>query len=862
MKRLIWVTLLLLFVFTPLLAYAMEPLKLGALIYRSKTKTQLKLQPLANYLTNSLNRSVEITLYDLDEMVEAVAHNRVDIVYTNPSNYILLKHRYSLSAPLATIISQVGEHELCCLGGTIFARADAKNINQLADIVGKRIAAINLAAWGGYLMQAFELQDAELPLPHKTNLILTSTIHDKIIDEVISGRADVGFIRSGVLEDMAQDGKINLNTIKIVNRQNLPGFPYASSTRLYPEWAVAVMPSVAESLARKLAVALYSFNPDRAAALSTGIRGFTTPANYTGVEEVLRQLRMSPFDVIPEFTLRDLWNRHGNWILALSLLLGVLAIMIFWMLVKNRQLKQSEKYLGAERGHLHTLLTTLPDLVWLKDHQGVFLRCNPRVEALLGVTEQEMLGKTDYDFMSSAQADIFRANDQKAIQNNAPLRNEETLIFVSDGHQEIVETTKTPMYGGDGRLIGVLGIGHDITMQRQMEQQRQELEVQLRQRYKMEAVGVMAGGIAHNFNNNLSIILGNIELSKIKLPAGSEIKSFLDHAQIAVMRSRDLVKQIMTYSRKGAQQKAPLQLALIIDETITLLGSTIPSTVKLQQHISPECANITILANASQIQECLLNLCNNAVHAMDEQGELTLILQQVELQQQDIAARYHGEPGAYLCLSVKDNGCGIIPEIQEKIFDPFFTTKELYDGTGMGLSTVQGIMEQHNGMITVKTCVGQGTTFNLYFRIVDQSQPEIVSIASAPNINGGTEKILYVDDDEMLATLQETMLTAMGYQVIVMTNSVEALKLFSANADHFDLVITDQTMPELTGKELLAQIKKIRPDIPIILCTGYSSKVDAHEAKQAGASAFLVKPTDFQELLGVIRSLLDKPLTE
>jgi PAS domain S-box-containing protein len=387
--------------------------------------------------------------------------------------------------------------------------------------------------------------------------------------------------------------------------------------------------------------------------------------------------------------------------------------------------------------------------------------------------------------------------------------------------------------------------------------ERLNLEAQLRQKSKMEAVGVMAGGMAHNFNNNLSIILGNLELSKLKLPPQSEVGEFLDNAKIATVRSRDLVKQVMTYSRTEDPLQEPLQLSLLLEETISLLNSTIPTSVELQKLVSPDCAQGFIQADASQIQECLLNLCNNAVHAMNEKGELILRLERVELEQKDIPARYDCSPGAYLCLSVQDSGSGIPAEIQEKIFDPFFTTKALHEGTGMGLSTVQGIVEQHHGMIIVESGSEKKTSFCLCFPVVEPIQKEALA-ANGTVLQGGGERILVVDDDEMIADLHEQMLSEMGYQVTIETDSVEALRLFSANVDGYDLVMTDQTMPELTGVELIQKIKMLRSEIPTILCTGYSSKVDEESARYAGISAFMMKPVDLPELLQTIRRVLDE----
>jgi|LGOV01.1.fsa_nt_gb PAS domain S-box-containing protein len=401
----------------------------------------------------------------------------------------------------------------------------------------------------------------------------------------------------------------------------------------------------------------------------------------------------------------------------------------------------------------------------------------------------------------------------------------------------------------------ILSTVRDITERKQAEQDRLELETQLRQKYKMEAVGTMAGGIAHNFNNNLSIILGNVELSQLKVN-NPEINGLLNNAKIAIMRSRDLVRQIMTYSRKESQAKASLQLALIIDETMKLLGATIPSTIQLNQSISPESYHTKINADASQIQEILLNLYNNAVHAMDEKGDLNIILDVVKLTDKDFPNLDQNKSSRYAKISIQDSGCGMSAETQENIFDPFFTTKEMYEGTGMGLSTVQGIVTQHDGLIKVNSTLGEGTTFDLYFPIIEQSKTvEPTSIKA--DMPKGSEKVLFVDDDEMVAKVGEMMLSEMGYQVVTMTESTEALKLFTANPDHFDMVITDQTMPDLTGKDLIQELKKIRPDLRTILCTGFSSKIDEDQARQQGIDAFCMKPLALPGLLQTVRRVLD-----
>ena len=403
----------------------------------------------------------------------------------------------------------------------------------------------------------------------------------------------------------------------------------------------------------------------------------------------------------------------------------------------------------------------------------------------------------------------------------------------------------------DGRMVRIQ-IASDITELRKMEEQ-------LRRKYKMEAVGLMAGGIAHNFNNNLAIILGNVELAGLKSPAGSEIEEHLDNAKIAVLRSRDLVQQIMTYSRQGIQKQAPVQLPLIVEETLKLLKSTMPTTIELTFRPTADDRDLTILADSTRIQEALLNLCTNAVHAMKERGELTISLSTRTLQSAEASEETGRRAGRYACLSVKDNGCGMPPEILEKAFDPFFTTKDVDQGTGMGLSTVQGIIDQHQGFISVVSNPGKGSDFQLYFPLITSVPSEESKQHS--DLPRGRERILFVDDDEMLADLGGIMLTEMGYLTTVETSSQRALERLTSAPDDFDLLITDQTMPGLTGLDLIQQAHAALPELPVILCSGHSSKISKKDANRLRISALCQKPLEMTELLQAIRAALEEKIT-
>lgn len=396
---------------------------------------------------------------------------------------------------------------------------------------------------------------------------------------------------------------------------------------------------------------------------------------------------------------------------------------------------------------------------------------------------------------------------------------------------------------------------NEIKERQKEEAKRRELEVQIRQKHKMEAIGLMTSGMAHNFNNNLSIILGNIELSQMKLTDESELVPLLNNAKTALLRARDLVLNILLYSRKGDHKKIAVNFHREFDKTVNLIRATMPSSIDIRKSIASNCGTTTVKADPSQIHEIMLNLCNNAVYAMNEKGTLNLGIETVAITATDIPVQFECSPGTYIKLSVGDSGSGIPEEDLEKIFDPFFTTKPVNKGTGMGLSTVLGIVQLHDGFITVDSQLGKGTTFNLFFPIIDAvANNNSETLVDFP---GGTEHILFVDDELMLASLGEQMLKEVGYRVTAMTNSTKALQLFSESSESFDLVVTDQTMPQLTGQELIAELKKIRADIPTILCTGHSNVINAQLAQQLGINAFCSKPLILAELLQVVRRTLD-----
>lgn len=517
--------------------------------------------------------------------------------------------------------------------------------------------------------------------------------------------------------------------------------------------------------------------------------------------------------------------------------------------------KQAEEALYQSEIYLRTLIHSIPDLVWLKSEDGTYLFCNSKFECFFGAREADIIGKTDYDFVEKELADYFREHDKRAMAKGGPSRNEEEVTFADDGHKEILETVKTPIYLADKQLVGVLGIARDITERKKAEEEKRKLKSQLFQASKMEAIGTLSGGIAHDFNNILAAILGYAEMALLDIPESNPAQKKLRQVLKAGNRAKEMVKHILAFSRKEAVEKSPEDIYLILVEALKLLRASIPATIEMKQNLDTGCGNI--LADSTQIHQVVMNLCTNAAQSMDEQGgRLDVELVPAFLTREDLVGEDHLASGHYICLIIKDTGPGIPPEIIDKIFDPYFSTKAVGKGSGMGLAVVLGIVKSHDGFLTVDSRLGRGTTFKVYFpRIEEKVHDEMVDSEPLPM---GSETVLVVDDEEDMVEITRMRLEQLGYRVLAKKSSLEAFELFRSQPDTIDLVLTDQTMPELTGAELAGKLKEIRSDIPIIICSGYSSKMDKEKADLKGLSAFLMKPAEKGELARTIRQVLDK----
>jgi PAS domain S-box-containing protein len=491
----------------------------------------------------------------------------------------------------------------------------------------------------------------------------------------------------------------------------------------------------------------------------------------------------------------------------------------------------------------------------VEPQKGAVIDCNQTLLEVTGYTREEIVGHPVSGLYHPDCTDIAKAAFQSFLSNKI-VHNVELQLQCKGGRNIDIILNSSAVCNKQGAILYSRSSLHDISARKQAEKERRKLQLQLNQAHKMEAIGIMAGGIAHDFNNLLSIVSSNIGLLQHKLPTGDPSREHVELINGATSRAKALVSQILAFSRQEKTELGPVNLARIVEDTLLLLRSTFPATIEIISAINDR--QVVINADTTQLQQVLINLCTNSVHAMADKGLLRINQNAVVLTAEDLPKTKGLPSGLYAQLSIRDTGTGIEEELLKKIFDPFFTTKAVGQGTGMGLAVTHGIVEQYGGFITVESDPGLGSTFNLYFPSIESSSQEL-EVEQTESLPTGTESILFVDDEECIAYSCKELLECQGYTVTSVTNSLEALELFKTRPNTFDLVFTDQTMPNMTGIQLATELLKIRADIPIILCSGYSVKVSEDEAKNIGFIEFCMKPMDMKQLATVARKVLDTP---
>ena len=514
--------------------------------------------------------------------------------------------------------------------------------------------------------------------------------------------------------------------------------------------------------------------------------------------------------------------------------------------------KQVEEKLRETENKYRDLADSLPQVIFEVDLNGTLTYINHNAYVLFGYTQEEIAkGFNVLEAFIPEDKERVAIDIMLNIQGQKLGRQEYTAVR-KDGTRFPVSVHANRVLRGQ-TATGVRGILIDLTATKLAEEEKKRLEIQLQQAQKMEAIGALAGGIAHDFNNILSAIIGYTELAMLNEGA-EHCTAELKEALIAANRAKDLVKQILAFSRQTDEDRMPVRVALVAKEAVKFLRATIPATIEIKTRLDEKSG--AVLANSVELHQIIMNLCTNAQHAIGEQaGILEVEVKNAEIDLAQKNAVIDLEIGSYVKLSVRDTGYGMGADTIKRIFDPYFTTKEKGVGTGLGLAVVHGIVKKCGGAIRVESELGKGTTFHIYLPKADMTAS--IKAEQPKTIEGGSERILFVDDEKMLVDIGQQALQRLGYDVVSRTSPIEALELFKAKPDFFDLVITDKTMPGITGDVLAKELMSIRPNLPVIICTGYSQTIDHERAKQIGIKAFVMKPILINEIAAAVRKVLD-----
>ncbi len=489
------------------------------------------------------------------------------------------------------------------------------------------------------------------------------------------------------------------------------------------------------------------------------------------------------------------------------------------------------------------------------DLKGNLTFFNEALCDITGYSPDELFGMHYKTYTDDITSEKIKSKYRAIFKTGKPLKSFEYPAFKKSGDLVTVEASVSLMKDPNGRACGFRALVIDVTERKRAEQERKKFESELRQSHKMEAIGTLAGGIAHDFNNILSGIFGYCQLAEMNIDNPVKAKSYVGQVFKGAKRAAGLIQQILTFTRQTEHEKQLLDVSIVVKEALKLLRSSIPSTIEIKENVF---SDKIVMADPTQIHQVVMNLCTNAYHAMrDKGGILEVELNDIKIARQNSMPDINILPGEYIRLKVSDTGHGMDKETMGKMFDPYFSTKKAGEGTGLGLALVYAIVEDHRGYIKAYSTLGKGTQFYVFLPVKDEKDVTRHLSVSRKPLKGGQEKIMVVDDEKSILESIEEFLKDYGYKVTTFSNGATAFEEFKKSPDEFDLVITDMTMPHMTGDKLSAGVLKIRKDIPIILCTGYNENISKDKALELGIKQYIQKPIDSEELVSLIRELFD-----
>ncbi|WP_434515256.1 PhnD/SsuA/transferrin family substrate-binding protein [Dechloromonas sp. ARDL1] len=869
-------------------ALADEPVKIGVLAYRSKAETMKQWQPLEAALKQAIpNEDFVVEALSYDELNLAVAGRQLDFVLTNPGHFVFLNRTVGVSAPLATLVTKEDGQAVSVFGGAIFSRSDRPDIRALADVQGKTVATPSTWSLGAYQMQAYEFNKAGVRLAEDARVLVTDFPQSNVVDAVLSGRADVGLVRSGFLESLSREGKLDLNQVSVLNRQSLPGFPVLVSTRLYPEWPFFSLPHVNEALARQVLAALFLLPEGGARAQSMGIAGFSVPADYTPVADLLRELRMPPFEHAPIFTLRDVWSRYQWPMLAAFMALGLILILGFRLFLTRRELlRQHETVLDQKRRlelsetRFQLAIEGAEEGVWDNDLVTGALYHSPRMYAMLGYDAKEL--PADFDAWKA----IMHPDDWEKLWQRVQFHLDtpgDEYEFVMrlrhrDGGWRWVLTRGRATRDLQGRPVRFTGTHMDITERKLAEEEllrhRDHLEELVAERTEAlqvakeaaeaasRAKSAFLANMSHELRTPMNAIMGMTDLA---LRRTTDTKQ-ADQLNKAIGASRHLlgvINDILDISKIEADrlvlENIPFDLGAVFDKVSGLLDQVATGKgLQLNMEMPAQLAARSLSGDPVRLGQILINLGSNAIK-FTERGSVHIRGCLLDEHEDNLLVRFE----------VEDTGIGIATADQERLFSAFVQADDSitrkYGGSGLGLAISKRLVQMMGGDIGVNSEPGKGSTFWFTTRLEKNlAVDEMGCVAEGPsaeialNTSFAGTRVLLAEDEPINQEVSICLLEAVGLQVDLACDGVEAVD--KALAVDYAVILMDMMMPRLDGLGATRAIREAadRRHTPIIAMTANAFAEDQERCLAAGMSDFMSKPVAPDQLYAKLLKWLEK----
>jgi two-component system sensor histidine kinase TtrS len=681
-----------------------EQVKIGVLSHRGDASTMRHWTPTAEYLTREIEgMDFSIVPLDFDEIDPAVEAGSVDFLLVNSGIYVVMEVKHRISR-IATMNNLVSEQSQNVFGGVIFTSVNKKHINALVDVVGHSLMAVDQTSLGGFQMAWREMKKVGIDLQQDLASVSFGGIHDEVVNAVISGKVDVGTVRTGILDSMADEGVIDLTQLKIINQQHNENFQIILSTSLYPEWPFSKLQHTSEELAQRVAIALLQMSHLDPAAQWGDYTGWTVPLEYQPVHDLLKELSLAPYDQIKRFTLKDVFSRYYFSILIIGLLIVVLSAMTLFIYRLHRKLEESKHLL--EQHHVQ-ILDSVADGIYGVDLQGNSTFVNKAMEDITGWTGEEIIGLNQHEILHHTREDgspnpPLECPVYKTFHENKARFVEDDLFWRKDGTSFPVEYSSNPVQDENGKTVGSVVVFRDISNKRKSEEAARQYQSELAHVARLSTMGEMASGLAHELNQPLTAIATNADASVRLLEQGSSISrvvEILEKIGIQARHAGEIIKHLRKFVRKEEPELSRIDINKLIDEVLLLVKAELARTgVKVTTELETELPEV--MAQHIHIDQVLLNLIRNAIDS----------LSLVDKQQRKLTITTAVLDKEHIIIRVKDSGLGISEEVSQTLFTPFKTTKE--HGMGLGLSLSQGIISAHKGQLAVESTAPGNTVFS------------------------------------------------------------------------------------------------------------------------------------------------------